>query len=183
MNPPTPTQAASTKALVVYESMFGNTAQVAHAIAEGLRTGMAVKLTDTDHAPSQPGDDVALLIVGGPTHAFSMTRRRTREEAFGLGAPNQPLSGIREWLGRLARSDRGDLRVAVFDTRSGRVRHLPGSAAKAAAHALARRGYGVPHARASFYVLDIPGPLDTGELERARAWGEQLAADLAGVAT
>lgn len=171
-----------TKALVVYESMFGNTEQIAHAVAKGLRTTMEVEIVDVDHAPSQPSGDVALLVVGGPTHAFSMTRRRTREEAFGLGAPKQPLLGIREWLGRLPNSDGRGPRVAVFDTRSGRVRHLPGSAAKAAAHVLERRGYGAPHARASFYVLDIPGPLDTGESERARAWGEQLAADLAGVA-
>jgi hypothetical protein len=176
------TSEVPTKALVVYESMFGNTEQVAQAIAEGLATAMEVGVTDADNAPTQPAADVALLVVGGPTHAFSMTRRRTRDEAFGLGAANQPRSGIREWLGRLPRSDRGNLTVAVFDTRVGKARHLPGSAAKAAASVLKRHGYGDPHARVSFYVHDVPGPLGAGELDRARAWGEQLAADLAGVA-
>lgn len=172
-----------TSALVVYESMFGNTEQVAQAIAEGLRSAVDVELTDVDHAPLQPGSDLALLVVGGPTHAFSMSRPRTREDAVGRGAPNQPLLGIREWLGRLPRGTRDDLQVAVFDTRSDKVRRLPGSAAKAAASVLKRRGYGVPQARASFYVRDIGGPLATGELDRARAWGKQLAADLVGVAT
>jgi hypothetical protein len=64
--------------------------------------------------------------------------------------------------------------VATFDTRVDKVRHLPGSAAKAAAKAVRRRGY-LPAARPeSFYVTDVAGPLLEGELDRAEAWGEAL---------
>ncbi|MGH3368950.1 MAG: hypothetical protein ACRDPR_03025 [Nocardioidaceae bacterium] len=68
--------------------------------------------------------------------------------------------------------------VATFDTRVDKVRHLPGSAAKAAARALRRHGYRVSPAPESFFVADVSGPLLAGELERATEWGEALACSL-----
>jgi flavodoxin len=61
------------KVLVVYESMFGNTEQVARAIAAGVRESMDVELTEVAAAPPDVGP-VALIVAGGPTHAFSMSR-------------------------------------------------------------------------------------------------------------
>jgi hypothetical protein len=66
--------------------------------------------------------------------------------------------------------------VATFDTRVGKVRHLPGSAAKSAAKALRKIGYTAVVPPESFWVADVAGPLLDGELDRARAWGEELAA-------
>jgi flavodoxin len=62
------------KALVVYESMFGNTEEIAHAIADGLGESVEVQLAEVADAPVEPNPDVALIVVGGPTHAFSMSR-------------------------------------------------------------------------------------------------------------
>jgi hypothetical protein len=160
--------------LVVYESMWGNTRKVAEAVADPL--GEDVTLVDVADAPEQLPADLDLLVVGGPTHAFSMSRAATRRDAVAKGAPTDHVErGIREWLGDLVASDR--VQVATFDTRVGSVRHLPGSAAKAAGREVRRDHLGRLVGRASFYVDDMAGPLLEGELDRARAWGEELAAN------
>ena len=164
------------KALIVVESMFGNSRQVADAVAEGLRRHMAVDVVAPAEAHAPLLDLVDLLVVGGPTHAFSMTRSNTREDAVRQGAPaSAAATGIREWIERLHAGPHSEL-VATFDTRVGKVRHLPGSAARSAAKALRKRGYRPVVPPESFYVGDVAGPLFDGELDRARAWGEQLAA-------
>jgi hypothetical protein len=65
------------------------------------------------------------------------------------------------------------------DTRVAKVRHLPGSAAKAAAKHARKRGYAAATEAESFYVEDVGGPLLEGELDRAQAWGEQLGGETA----
>jgi hypothetical protein len=158
--------------LVVYESMWGNTRAVAEAVARGL--GERVTLLDVAEAPTPMPDGVDLLVVGGPTHAFSLTRPSTRLDAIAKGAAASPgASGIREWLAQLPASDH--LEVATFDTRVGKVRHLPGSAAKAAGKEVRRHHLGRLVATMSFYVDDMSGPLLDGEVERAHAWGLSLA--------
>src|SRR5687767_14509631 len=62
------------RALVVYESMFGNTSAVATAIATGLSTRMGVDLVEVAAAPAALDAGVDLVVAGGPTHAFSMSR-------------------------------------------------------------------------------------------------------------
>jgi hypothetical protein len=164
------------QALVVYESMFGNTEQVAEAIGEGLRSKVEVEVVRVDRAPDVLPDSVELLVVGGPTHAFSMSRPSTRDGASAQGTVVMPSQvGIREWLDRLRPHD-GTAVFATFDTRVTKVRRLPGSAAKAAAKVLRRRRLGVVAESVSFFVEDSTGPLSEGELDRARAWGVSLAA-------
>ena len=58
------------------------------------------------------------------------------------------------------------------------MRHLPGSAAKAAAKVAHRHGYPRAEHVESFYVDDMDGPLLAGELDRAAAWGKQIAAEV-----
>lgn len=167
------------KALVVYESLFGNTEGVAQAITRGLSAHLDVELVDVTKAPSTITDPFDLIVVGGPTHAFSMTRQSTREEAFRQGASHGSAEmGLREWLPHLRKGPHSEL-VATFDTRVQKVRHLPGSAAKGAAKVAHKLGYEAAARAESFYVEDVSGPLLEGELDRARVWGEQLAADVA----
>ena len=150
---------------VVYESMFGNTAEVAQAIARGAHAATCAEVHDI---AAKEVDGADLLIVGGPTHAFSMSRPSTRHGAVEQGADESVEDlGLREWLAGLPAHL--DAPVATFDTRAAKARHLPGSAAKAAAKALRRRTHVVDHE--SFYVDDTTGPLLPGELQRAEAWG------------
>jgi hypothetical protein len=86
--------------------------------------------------------------------------------------------GLREWLDQLP--DGNGTPFAVFDTRVDIVRRLPGSAAKAAAKVIRRRGYQPLTRPESFYVQDTPGPLLDGETQRAEVWGRQLSESLAG---
>src|ERR671912_602557 len=87
------------KALVVFESMWGNTKQVAEAIAHGLQESMEVAMVDVSRAPAQPEPDVGLIVAGGPTHAFSMSRTNTRAGAVNRGADSGAAGlGLREWL-------------------------------------------------------------------------------------
>lgn len=158
-------------AMVVYESMWGNTEAVARAIASGL--GADVVVTEVADAPVDLPDGVHLLVVGGPTHAFSMSRPTTRADAVKQGAPpGHSDRGIREWLDAVHRADHLD--VATFDTRVGKVRRLPGSAAKKAAKEVRSHRLGRVVATESFYVDDVAGPLLDGELPRAEAWGAAL---------
>ena len=69
------------RALVVYESMFGNTQAIADAVADGLAARVRVDAVEVGAAPTVVGDDVVLLVVGGPTHAFGMSRQATRQDA------------------------------------------------------------------------------------------------------
>ena len=169
--------------LVVYESMFGNTEAIAEAIAEGVRRegahhppGTEVIVVPVAEAPSRLPDDVTMLLIGGPTHACSMSRESTRADAVRQGATGTPSIGIREWID--ASEPRADLPVHTFDTRV-HVRMMPGSAAKQAAIALRRKGFELAKRGESFWVGGKDGPLSHDEIVRARAWGAFVAEALA----
>lgn len=162
------------RALVVVESLWGNTLQVARAIADGIGGGCLV--VSADERPSVD-DHVGLLIVGAPTHAFALPSPATRRSAAQQGAPNVPERGVLEWLDALPPA-RSDIPIATFDTRTVHPR-LPGSAAKRAMKRLVQRGFRPIAKVESFGVHGYGGPLADGELERARAWGRSLAGDAA----
>lgn len=89
-----------TRALVVFESMFGNTATIAQAIADGLSGGADVDVVEVGVAPTVIADDVSPLVVGGPTHAFGMSRpssRRSAAQQADHGVVSRGI-GLREWL-------------------------------------------------------------------------------------
>lgn len=166
------------QALVVYESMFGNTAAIARCVADGLaHGGVAV---ETRHVATAFGHDLGtydLLVVGGPTHAFSLSRATTRHDAVRQGAPAEVESpGVREWLESLPPSILDGPRLAAaFDTRVTRVRYLPKAASGRAARMLAHHGFTVMSRPTGFVVEDVQGDLLPGERERAVQWGRDLA--------
>ncbi|MCS5718138.1 flavodoxin domain-containing protein [Herbiconiux sp. CPCC 205763] len=95
------------RAVVVYESMFGNTRQIAEAIADGLRERAEVTVVDVNRVSPVDVASVDLMIVGGPTHVHGMTRANTRAEAekWTLDPaknltlePGAPGRGIRDWV-------------------------------------------------------------------------------------
>jgi len=162
------------RALVVYESMFGNTHLVADAVAEGLGTALDVTTVEVSNAPRGVAEEIDLVVVGGPTHAFSMSRPSTRRSATDQGA-NPDASGhdgIREWIGAVEAHE--GLLTAAFDTKVIKP-HLPGSAAKSAGRKLKHRGFKKLDDPKTFYVTGTKGDLVDGEIDRARQWGTHLA--------
>jgi hypothetical protein len=168
------------RALVVHESMFGNTAQVAAAVARGLELeDVETTLVEVWAAPVHLPPDLDLLVVGGPTHAFSLSRASTRADAVRQGSKAEHTDvGIREWLDFVTvDADHAPL-VATFDTRVSKVRWLPKAAGPTAAHLARRRGLTPISKPAGFLVEDIRGPLVDGETQRAVEWGRRLGTEL-----
>jgi hypothetical protein len=163
------------KALVVVESVFGNTRQVAEAVVRGLRLHLDAELVDVVDAP-EVISGVDLLVVGGPTHAFGMTRLNTRRSATeeSGGRVQADAVGLREWLTALRV---GPIAGASFDTRMDKP-WLPGSAAAGAARRLRKQGLRMLAPPETFRVVGTRGPLRDSELDRATAWGTTLAASL-----
>jgi flavodoxin-like protein len=172
------------RALVVYESMFGNTKSLALAIADGVRTSMEVSAVEVADAPSPLPPDVDLLIVGGPTHAHGLTSPNSRANAAeraGIRLVSRG-SGIREWLEALSPGSH-EIAATAFDTRIKGPELLTGSAAKGAAKRLKGLGFRLMPV-ASFVISGATGePFDrlpAEELERARAWGASLGTAVGG---
>lgn len=163
------------RALVVFESIFGNTQEVAQAISVGLSMGgdVAVDITEVGIAPATLDPDIRLLVIGGPTQAFGMSRSSTRDDAR-LKAGAKVVStgiGVREWIERLEIPP--GVAAATFDTRINRPR-VPGSAARGAHRRLDDLGLEMIAPAESFWVTGTSGPLAAGEIDRARAWGTRL---------
>ncbi|MGH8824916.1 MAG: flavodoxin family protein [Jiangellaceae bacterium] len=162
-------------ALVVYESMFGNTEAIAEAVAAGVGTHMSVEVVEVGHASPALDQAVDLLVVGGPTHAFGMSRPRTRASAAEQATTGLVSTGpgLREWLETLECP--GTTIAAAFDTRVDKPR-LPGAASHGVEKRLRRLGCTIAARGTSFFVEGTSGPLIAGEQDRARRWGESLAA-------
>ena len=171
------------RAVVVYESMYGNTHQIADAIGAGL--GTACDVTVALVANVSPADlaEVDLVVAGGPTHAHSMSRPSTRnaavkaadEPAGGLTVePDAVGPGLREWFGSLGRCP---VRAAAFDTRVHGPAALTGRASKGVDRLLHAHGFDVIAEPESFLVTR-QDRLEPGEIARAREWGARLAASL-----
>jgi len=161
------------KALVVYESMFGNTEKVARAIADGLGEQLDVTLADVRTMPRAFGMD--LLVIGGPTHAFGMSRPSTREQAAQQGdvRPGSGDVGVREYLDCAPLLT--GMSAAAFDTKMDKPL-LPGAAARRIQRRLRRLGCHIVLPAQSFLVRGTTGPLEVHEEKNAHEWGTILAA-------
>jgi flavodoxin len=152
------------KALVAYDSKFGNTREVALAIGEALAAELAgqggqvdvVHVTDTDAATMAACD---LLVFGTPVHGG-----RPAEDAAALlkTLPRKSLTGVR---------------VIGFDTRATHwITRLFGYAAPRVTKTLVQAGGTQVGSPGDFYVAGTEGPLLEGELDRAAAWAKGLVA-------
>lgn len=168
-------------ALVVYESLWGNTAAIAHAIAEGI--GPDTRVAHTGEVDPADAADVALLVVGAPVHAFNLptvatkASVATRHVAPGDLAPELDQPPVRDWL---AQVPSGTGIAAAFDTR---VRGPLGKGgASRIEKLLEEKGFRVLHDAQGFLITNEKNPkqpasmLREGELARARAWGATLGA-------
>ncbi len=145
------------KALIIYDSKFGNTEQVAHAIADGLKPRFSISVASVEQIAEMDAQDINLLLVGGPTQMADVSPALQELLA---ATPEGALSGVA---------------VAAFDTRY----HIPleqsGSAAHKIAPVLSDLGGTLIVPPESFFVLGGEGPLEEGEIERAFMWGSEVA--------
>jgi hypothetical protein len=175
------------RAAIVYESVMGNTRQVAEAVAAGIRDAHpdATIWCGPASAASAETSEVDLVVAGAPTHFFGLPSRCSRDlwidgsrwaERHGIQQaalePETDGPGIREWLQHLAAVETGPC-AATFDTRL--VRPTSGAAARRIARRLRHLGYEILVEPEGFIVEGMEGPLRAGELERARRWAAHLA--------
>ena len=159
-------------AIVVFESLWGNTAAVAKAIAEGIGPG-AVALSTAQALPDLVAS-ADLLVAGSPLFAFRLPtdaiRDGIRKKASSFPAPpdfSHP--SLRSWLETLPP---GHARCAAFETR---IWWSPGGAAGTIAKSLKALGHSPLCRPRRFRVVGMYGPLKPGELDCARLWGQRLA--------
>jgi hypothetical protein len=172
------------RALVVYESMYGNTHLIAEAIARGLRSDGSVQVASVADARYEDVHRYDLLVVGGPTHAHGMSRTETRQSALAAAErepdhlphlePDAGGMGLRTWLDMLGLCDG---RAAAFDTRRHGPRLLTGHASKGIAGMLHEHGFHLVAEPISF-IVDGHDHLLAGEVEQAERWGVGLAATM-----
>jgi len=122
-----PWQRRSTQASVTYKeaNFVLNTSsyplrvntEIARAIADGLGESSEVRLAEVSDAPREPDPEIALIMTGGPTHAFSISRTNTRADAIKSGAKEGEREfGLREWMASLT-SGRHTAKIATYDTK------------------------------------------------------------------
>ena len=168
------------KTVVLYETMFGSTRQIAEAIAAGAEAYADVTLVSLADGNAPDISDTDLVIAGAPTHALTMPTAASRKQAqqwaddstkpFTLDG-DAATTGVREWLDVVAPQE---CSFATFDTRTGLMSHLPGSAA-AQIDKLLRKRRMTRVARAESFIVENGGGLRDGELERATRWGAEVA--------
>ena len=172
------------RALIVYESIYGNTHAVASHIADGLRSHFEVEVVPAEEATRDLVLAVDLLIVGGPTHVHGMSSERSREAAREAVAkpgtdltldPDAEGEGLRDWFHGLPRVQNAG--AAAFDTRIDAPAIVTGRASKGIEHRLMHLGYDLVADPVSFLV-DKDSHLLPGEAERATSWANELAASV-----
>lgn len=154
------------KAMVVYDSVYGNTEKVARAIGSGLEAGAEVQVKAAGDVDMEQLAGMDLLVVGSPTQAFNM------------------IAGPKEFLKSLTAQSLEGVKVAAFDTRISVAEvnskfldilvKLFGYAAEKIDKGLKAKGGVQVIAPEGFIVTEKEGPLKEGELERAAAWAGKI---------
>jgi menaquinone-dependent protoporphyrinogen IX oxidase len=169
------------RAVVVYESMFGNTHAIAEAIGRGLAGSCEVVIVPVERAVPAVLDGADLIVVGGPTHAHGISREGTRHAAIAMAAkpdalvvldPDAEGPGLRDWFDRVGSLPHA---AAAFDTRGHAPAVFTGRASKGIARRLRRHGCTIVAAPESFFVVGQDTHLERGELARAEEWGRTVA--------
>jgi len=159
-----------TKALVVYDSYFGNTERIAQSIGDALGRAEDVETLRVGNVRPEQLAGLKLFVVGSPTRAF------------------RPTEAIKTFLKSIPRNGLKGVKVAAFDTRITEEEiesavfilrflvNIFGYAAKPIADKLEKKGGKLIAAPEGFFVHGTEGPLKEGELERAAEWAKQIQA-------
>jgi hypothetical protein len=169
------------RAVIIYESMYGNTHLAAEAIAKGLGPGNDVAVVSVAGATHELLDGADLVVVGAPTHMHGMSKPASRKAAVEQAhrRPGQLTldadaegPGLREWFSSLGRMS---ALAAAFDTRFAGLAVFTGRASKGIAGLLEHHGFTLI-ARAESFLVTTDNKLRPGEADRAYEWGRALAA-------
>lgn len=154
------------KALIVYESYFGNTEKVAKEIYNKISEKIEVKIVNADEVNTENIENADLLIIGSPTRAFHQTQKITK------------------FLKILNKENLKGKRIAVFDTRADMekvdskflkfmVKHF-GYAVDSIVKKVKGKSGNTVIMEEWFYVKESEGPLFEGEIEKAQKWAEKI---------
>jgi flavodoxin len=147
------------KAVIIYDSVYGNTAKIGRAMKDALAAHEVamIKVGDADMEKVKGAD---LLIVGSPTHG------------------GRPTPAMKNFLRKIPKNTLRGIRAATFDTgipKAGQGAFLKlvisvlGYAAKHIATALKKKGATILKAE-TFCVAGKEGPLKNGEFDRVQSW-------------
>ena len=149
------------RALVVYDTKYGNTEEIAEAIGDAI-LGKVFRVDNTKHLDLSKFD---LIIIGSPTWG------------------GRPTGAINEFLGRIPEDVLKKSLMAAFDTRilgednsffSRFLIRIIGYASYRIANRLQKMGCRMASAPEGFIVTGYKGPLKAGELARASKWAKSL---------
>ena len=144
-------------ALIVYDSVYGNTEKIARAIAEAITPSSEVKVLRAGEANPSELASIDLLIVGSPTHG------------------GRPTPAVQDFLNEVPELSLQGINVAAYDTRSqAKLARIFGNAAGRIARYLTRKGGVLIASPEGFFVTGTKGPLKEGELERAAVWARGI---------
>lgn len=138
------------KALVVYDSNFGNTKIVAQTIADELHS-LAVSVQDMRDKKLK---NIDLLIVGSPINGWRPTQK------------------MLDWLHTITKGELKEVTAAGFDTRVTMFFH--GDAAGKISKMLKDAGANIIANPKGFFVEGKEGPLLEGEREKVKEWAKQI---------
>ncbi len=145
------------KALIICDSLFGNTEKVGRALASGLKTGGVdvdcAKAAETDVGSLRAYD---MLVIGGPTHKRGLS------------------DVMKAFAKRLNDVDLTDIKGFAFDTKQ-EPSFLTGSAGKRIEQAMNRRRMREVKPHVSAIVLGREGPLAEGMAAQFEQIGSELA--------
>lgn len=170
------------RAVIVYESMYGNTHLIADAIAKGMEPGHEVTVIPVSTATRELLNGADLVVVGGPTHVHGISRASTRKaaaEQAGKSAGQLILDasttadgpGLRDWFSSVGQVSAS---AAAFDTHIADPAMVMRRASRGIAKLLKQRGLKMVGPAKSFLVTK-ENALQPGEEDRAREWGRELA--------
>lgn len=142
--------------LVVYDSRYGNTEQIAKVIAHTLNEFGIAHTAQVGEVTAYKLADVDLLVLGCPTQGW------------------RPTHAMLTFLGKMPPRAWVGLDVACFDTRIHLPRLVTGSAACTLVRRARKLGALLLMAPESFFVTGSEGPLEEGEAQRAAHWAKTL---------
>jgi flavodoxin I len=145
------------KALVIYDSLYGNTEEIAKEIGRALGSG--AKVVKVGFAKVEDVASSHLVVIGSPTQGGRQT------------------PGIKAFVDELPVDALKDKRFAAFDTRFKNIMaKIFGYAAPRIESAIKAKGGNTTAQPQGFFVKGTKGPLLDGELERAATWAKAIAA-------